>query len=88
MFDLDLRRCLPKQLPQPDQLDPIWKPFLRDAVSWVRKLAILESYLQTEYDFWNFFSVHTNGRDPGNLRQQGALFADLLAGYVKVRQGR
>jgi hypothetical protein len=88
VFDLDLRRCLPKKRPQPDQLDPIWNPFLRDAVPWVRKLQILESYLQTEYDFWNFFSVHTNGRDPANLRQQGALFADLLLKYAKVRQRR
>ena len=82
VFDLSLRKLLPPAPPDPERMDPVWNPFLRDAVPWVRKLPIFESYLQKEYDFWNFFSVHTNGRDPDNLRRQGALFAGLVADYV------
>ena len=80
VFDRDLRKLLPRQVP--DQLDPEWNPFVRDAVPWVRKLTIIESWLQQTYDFWSFFSVHTNGESPDQLRRQGARFARLLAKYV------
>ena len=85
VFDHDLRKMLPGERPRDDQLDPVWNPFLRDAVPWVRQLTIFESYLQKEFDFWPFFSTHTNGRDPDNLREQGALFADLLGRYVEEK---
>jgi len=45
-------------------------------------LTIFETHLQQEYDFWNFFSTHTNGKDPDNLKAQGRRFADLLARFV------
>lgn len=77
IFDRELRKLLPKT--RPEVLDADWNPFVLDAVPWVRKLTIFESYLQADHDFWNFFSVHTNGRDPENLRTQGGLFADLIA---------
>jgi hypothetical protein len=80
IFDKELRKLLPKG--KPENLDGDWNPFVRDAVPWVRKLTIFESYLQQDYDFWNFFSVHTNGRDPENLRTQGGLFAGLIARYM------
>jgi len=80
VFDRDLRKLLPRQVP--DQLDPEWNPFVRDAVPWVRKLTIIESWLQQTYDFWSFFSVHTNGESPDQLRRQGARFARLLAEHV------
>jgi hypothetical protein len=80
VFDRELRKLLPKQVSEP--LDPDWSPFVRDAVPWVRKLTIIESWLQQEHDFWNFFSVHTNGADPEQLRRQGGWFAGLLARYV------
>jgi len=57
---------------------------VRDAVPWVRKLTIFESWLQQEFDWWSFFSVHTNGRDPAQLHRQGGHFARLLAEYVRV----
>ena len=38
--------------------------------------------------FWPFFSTHTNGLDPANLREQGARFADLLAVYVEQTNDR
>lgn len=82
VFDTKLRKLIPKQ--RPEKLDPVWNCFLRDAVPWVRKLTIFESYLQQTYDFWPFFSTHTNGIDPDNLRTGGARFADLLAQYVKL----
>ena len=82
VFDLKLRKLIPKTLSEP--LDPVWNCFLRDAVPWVRKLTIFESFLQQTYDFWPFFSTHTNGSDPDNLRAGGARFADLLARYVRV----
>ena len=80
VFDRELRKLLPKTLPE--ELDADWNPFVRDAVPWVRKLTIIESYLQEKYDFWNFFSVHTNGADPAQLRRQGGKFADLIARYL------
>ncbi|RKX30793.1 MAG: hypothetical protein DRP71_14495 [Verrucomicrobia bacterium] len=80
VFDHALRKLIPKDLPA--ELDPIWNPFLRDAVPWVRELTIFETHLQQEYDFWNFFSTHTNGKDPDNLKAQGRRFADLLARFV------
>ncbi len=80
VFDLQLRKLIPDRVS--DEHDPEWNPFLLDAVPWVRKLTIFESHLQKDYDFWNFFSVHTNGGDPGQLRRQGARFADLLCDYV------
>ena len=79
VFDTTLRKLIPNQLPE--TLDDVWNPYLRDAVPWVRKLTIFESFLQQQYDFWPFFSTHTNGRDPDNLRSQGARFVDLLAEY-------
>jgi hypothetical protein len=88
VFDTDLRKLLPKERPSNGELDPVWNPFLRDAVPWVRTLTIFESYLQKTYDFWPFFSTHTNGRDPANLREQGARFADLLAIYVEQTNER
>ncbi len=81
VFDLRLRKLIPKTTPRP--LDPVWNCVLRDAVPWVRKLTIFESFLQQTYDFWPFFSTHTNGRDPENLRAGGVRFADLLARYVQ-----
>lgn len=80
VFDHALRKLIPKAVP--DDLDPVWNPFLQDAVPWVRQLTIFETHLQQEYDFWNFFSTHTNGRSPANLREQGRCFADLLAEFV------
>jgi hypothetical protein len=85
VFDLALRKLIPSSVP--DELDPDWNPFLRDAVPWVRKLTIFESHLQQEYDFWNFFSVHTNGADPAQLRRQGARFADLLCQFILGASG-
>ncbi|MDA0745526.1 MAG: hypothetical protein O2954_03350 [bacterium] len=80
IFDKKLRKLLPKG--RPESLDGDWNPYVLDAVPWVRKLTIFESYLQQDYDFWDFFSVHTNGRDPENLRTQGGLFAELIAQYI------
>lgn len=80
VFDLKLRTLIPSK--RPEQLDQVWNCFLRDSVPWVRKLTIFESYLQQRYGFWPFFSTHTNGIDPANLRAGGAKFADLLARYV------
>ena len=80
VFDRDLRKLLPGQVPE--TLDPDWNPFVRDAVPWVRKLTIIESWLQQSHDFWNFFSVHTNGSDPDQLRRQGRRFARLLADHT------
>lgn len=80
VFDRQLRKLLPGQVAEP--LHPEWNPFVRDAVPWVRKLTIIESWLQQQHDFWNFFSVHTNGSDPWQLRRQGAPFAELLARFV------
>ncbi|MBT7861682.1 MAG: hypothetical protein HN712_15275, partial [Gemmatimonadetes bacterium] len=64
-----------------------WNPYVRDAVPWVRKLTIIESWLQEEFDFWNFFSVHTNGADPDQLYRQGGHMAELLANFVRARRG-
>ena len=80
VFDHPMRRLIPHTLPR--ELDGEWNPYVRDAVPWVRKLSIFESFLQQRYDFWSFFSVHTNGRDPEQLRRQGARFAGLLADLV------
>lgn len=80
VFDHALRKLIPKSVPAVP--DPVWNPYLHDAVPWVRQLTIFETHLQQEYDFWNFFSTHTNGRDPSNLREQGGRFADLLAKFV------
>jgi hypothetical protein len=85
IFDRELRKLLPKG--RPESYDGDWNPFVLDAVPWVRKLTIIESYLQQEYDFWNFFSVHTNGRDPDNLRTQGGLFADLITRRINTPDG-
>ncbi len=82
VFDLNMRKLIPDR--RPEELDPVWNPYLLDAVPWVRQLSIFESYLQKEYDFWNFFSVHTNGRDPENLREQGERFAGLLAQFIQM----
>ena len=82
VFDLKLRKLIPQK--RPESLDPVWNCFLRDAVPWVRKLTIFESYLQQTYDFWPFFSTHTNGINPDNLRAGGSRFADLLAKYVTL----
>ncbi len=82
VFDTTLRKLMPKN--RPSELDPVWNYFLRDAVPWVRKLTIFESYLQKEFDFWPFFSTHTNGKSPENLRAQGERFAQLLARYVQM----
>ena len=80
VFDLELRKLIPSE--RPTELDPVWNPYLANTVPWVRTLPIIESYLQKEYDFWHFFSTHTNGRDPDNLREQGGRFAELLAAFV------
>ncbi|MBT3341642.1 MAG: hypothetical protein HN404_01480 [Gemmatimonadetes bacterium] len=85
IFDQTLRKLLPKQVAQP--LAPDWNPYVRDAVPWVRKLTIIESWLQEEFDFWNFFSVHTNGADPDQLYRQGGHMAELLANFVRARRG-
>lgn len=82
IFDRELRKLLPRQVSEP--LHPDWNPFVRDAVPWVRKLTIVESWLQQEFDWWSFFSVHTNGGDPAQLHRQGAHFAALLAEYVEA----
>lgn len=82
VFDRTLRQLLPKQVVDP--LDPDWNPFVRDAVPWVRKLTIIETWLQEAFDFWNFFSVHTNGSDPAQLHRQGGHLAGLLAAYVEA----
>ena len=85
VFDLDLRKLIPEQLPQ--DLDTVWNPYLVNTVPWVRQLPIFESYLQKEYEFWHFFSTHTNGRDPENLREQGGRFAELLAQFIQMKSG-
>jgi hypothetical protein len=54
-------------------------------VPWVRKLTIIESWLQQEFDYWDFFSVHTNGASPEQLHRQGSHFAALLAEYEGLR---
>jgi hypothetical protein len=79
VFDELMRTLIPKQYPENPH--PDWNPILNDAVLKKRKLTIIETYLQETHDFWNFFSVHTNGADPEQLRRQGAHFADLLADY-------
>jgi len=84
VFDRGLRKLLPKQVSEP--LQPDWNPIVRDAVPWVRKLTIIETWLQQEFDWWNFFSVHTNGGSPAQLHRQGAHFAALLAEYVRTVQ--
>lgn len=82
VFDRVMRRLLPKRPTEP--LHPDWNPFVRDAVPWVRQLTIFETWLQEEFDWWDFFSVHTNGVDPAQLRRQGGHFARLLAAYVRA----
>lgn len=85
VFDLNLRKLIPGSVPE--KLDPVWNAYLIDAVPWVRQLPIFESFLQKQYDFWNFFSVHTNGQNPDNLREQGGRFAELLAKFVLMDPG-
>lgn len=88
VFDTELRKLIPSGRVEPDEMNDVWNPFLRDATPWVRELTIFESYLQQTYDFWPFFSTHTNGKNPANLREQGGRFADLLAKYVERTIGR
>ncbi len=83
VFDLNLRKLIPDDLPE--KLDDVWNPYLLNAVPWVRELTIVETYLQREYDFWNFFSTHTNGKSPENLKEQGERFADLLAKFIEMK---